>query len=978
MNAEANSKIPAFQLIQSTRIESLDIDYEEYQHSTTGARHIHLAADHKENVFMVALRTVPTDSTGVAHILEHTSLCGSKRFPVRDPFFMMIRRSLNTFMNAFTSSDWTAYPFASQNKKDFNNLLEVYLDAVFFAKLDPLDFSQEGHRVEFEEPNNPASELVYKGVVFNEMKGAMSSISSQLWQAVGETLFPDTTYGVNSGGEPENITDLSYQQLQDFYQTHYHPDNAIFVTFGDISAQEHQSKFQALALQHFSPIHKTIEVPLQPRFDAAKHVKTHYPLSAEEANGDKTHLLMAWVLGNIRDPLELMASHLMTAALLENSAAPLQQALETTPLGSAPSPLCGMDDSGLEMVFVCGIEGSSPERRNDFEALVLNTLQNVADNGIEHKQMTALLDQLELQQREISGDGYPYGLQIMLSMLPNAIHRGDSAAALNIDPILVELREAIQNPNYIKGLVKRLLLDNAHRATVVMAPDTELSEQKIQREKQKLAAIKAALNETETQRIIETAEALKQRQAVEDDPEILPKVDLTDIPPVEESPVSEQRSIVNGRYTFYPQGTNGISYQQVIAPLPRLSDTQLGLIGLHNRVITDLGVGKRDYLQTQDWQTSVCGGISAYSSMRGELDNEQCISGNFTLSTKGLNSHNEAIAELLQQTWHKVRFDEQQRIRELIAQSRARAEQSVSGNGHGLAMSVATQGFSPTAKLSFAGSGMLGIQKLKQLDDSLNNAQALEALCVSLGDLHQQLISNPKQFLVVGEAHVADPLANRVAELWPNNPTTETVFSLPSCRENTRQLWLCNTQVNFCAKAYQTVSVGHPDAPALTVLAGVLRNGFLHTAIREQGGAYGGGASQDSSIAAFRFYSYRDPRLGETLADFDAAIQWLLNKDHPWRVVEESILGVISSLDKPASPAGTAKRHFHNTLFGRTPEQHSAFRDAVLQVKQADLKRVAEQYLQPDNASVGVITHKGEQDNYQPICDALEMEIKQL
>ena len=260
----------------------------------------------------------------------------------------------------------------------------------------------------------------------------------------------------------------------------------------------------------------------------------------------------------------------------------------------------------------------------------------------------------------------------------------------------------------------------------------------------------------------------------------------------------------------------------------------------------------------------------------------------------------------------------------------------------------------------------------------MNNAQALEALCVSLGDVHQQLISNPKQFLVVGEAHVADPLANRIAELWPNNPTTETVFSLPNCRENTRQLWLCNTQVNFCAKAYQTVSVGHPDAPALTVLAGVLRNGFLHTAIREQGGAYGGGASQDSSIAAFRFYSYRDPRLGETLADFDASIQWLLNKDHPWRVVEESILGVISSLDKPASPAGTAKRHFHNTLFGRTPEQHSAFRDAVLQVKQAELKRVAEQYLQPDNASVGVITHKGEQDNYQPICDALEMEIKQL
>ncbi|HCX27056.1 MAG TPA: peptidase M16, partial [Cellvibrionales bacterium] len=248
-----NADVSAFTLVKTTTIESLNIQYEEYEHLTTGARHIHLASDNNENVFMVALRTVPTDSTGVAHILEHTSLCGSKRFPVRDPFFMMIRRSLNTFMNAFTSSDWTAYPFASQNKKDFNNLLEVYLDAVFFARLDPLDFSQEGHRLEFEEPTNPESDLVYKGVVFNEMKGAMSSISSQLWQAVGESLFPDTTYGVNSGGEPENITDLSYEQLQEFYQTHYHPDNATFVTFGDISAKEHQFKIQEFALRHFAP-----------------------------------------------------------------------------------------------------------------------------------------------------------------------------------------------------------------------------------------------------------------------------------------------------------------------------------------------------------------------------------------------------------------------------------------------------------------------------------------------------------------------------------------------------------------------------------------------------------------------------------------------------------------------------------------------------------------------------------------------------
>ena len=974
-----NADVSAFHLIKTTTIESLNIQFEEYQHLTTGARHIHLAADNKENVFMVALRTVPTDSTGVAHILEHTSLCGSKRFPVRDPFFMMIRRSLNTFMNAFTSSDWTAYPFASQNKKDFNNLLEVYLDAVFFARLDPLDFSQEGHRLEFEEPTNADSDLVYKGVVFNEMKGAMSSISSQLWQAVGESLFPDTTYGVNSGGEPENITDLSYQQLQDFYQTHYHPDNAIFVTFGDIDAKEHQLKIQELALKHFSPLDKHIEVPLQDKFSQSVRSNKSFPISEEEASGDKTHLVMAWVLGSIRDPLELMSTHLLAAVLLENSASPLQYALETTDLGTAPSPLCGMDDSGLEMVFVCGVEGSSEDKVEALEKLIIDALQGVADNGVDIDRMTALLDQLELQQREVGGGGYPYGLQIMLSCLPTAIHRGDAAAALNIDPILSQLRESIQDPNFIKSLVKRLLIDNQHRVTLVMSPDTKLSQARIEQEQKKLAAIKSTLSDEEKQSIIETAAALKERQTVEDDPEVLPKVDLSDIPPVIDIPEFSAQQIAKRSATFYPQGTNGISYQQVITTLPALNEQQTSLLGLHNRVLTDLGVGSKDYLATQNWQTQVCGGINAQSSIRSDLDNEQQVSGFFTLSAKGLNIHNDAISDLLYQTYHHARFDEPQRIRELISQSRARAEQSVTGNGHSLAMSLASQGFSPVAKLNHASSGILGIQKLKALDDSLENSASLNELTESLSEIHQTIISNPQQFLVVGEEHSAEGILSQVDQLWKNQSTdSDSQLSLPASRENTRELWLCNTQVNFCAKAYQTVNGSHADAPALTVLGGVLRNGFLHTTIREQGGAYGGGASQDSSIAGFRFYSYRDPRLGETLNDFDQSIAWLLEKDHEWRVVEEAILGVVSSLDKPSSPAGTAKMHFHNNLFGRTPEYQSAFRDAVLAVTQADLKRVAEKYLRPEQASIGVITHKGEEANYQSICDSMGLTIKQL
>jgi Zn-dependent M16 (insulinase) family peptidase len=283
MNTNSNTIVhPAFEILRKKRINSLDIEVSEFQHKKTGAQHIHISAKNTENVFLVALRTVPTDSTGIAHILEHTALCGSENYQVRDPFFMMIRRSLNTFMNAFTSSDWTAYPFASQNKKDFNNLLDVYLDAVFFSRLDELDFAQEGHRIEFKDPENIESELVFKGVVFNEMKGAMGSITSIIWQTLCKHLYPTTTYRFNSGGDPACIPDLTHEQLIEFYRTHYHPSNAIFMTFGDIPADDHQKRFENQVLHKFNALDERISVPREKRFLKPIAIQENYAFNDEK------------------------------------------------------------------------------------------------------------------------------------------------------------------------------------------------------------------------------------------------------------------------------------------------------------------------------------------------------------------------------------------------------------------------------------------------------------------------------------------------------------------------------------------------------------------------------------------------------------------------------------------------------------------------------------------------------------------------
>jgi Zn-dependent M16 (insulinase) family peptidase len=953
---------PAFEWIRSESVASLNVVIEEYRHRKTGASHYHLAADNPENVFLVALRTVPKDSTGVAHILEHTVLCGSEKYPVRDPFFMMIRRSLNTFMNAFTSSDWTAYPFASQNRKDFNNLLDVYLDAVFFARLHELDFAQEGHRVEFAVPDDPDSELLFKGVVFNEMKGAMSSVPSTLWQTLSGYLFPSTTYHYNSGGDPEHIPALSYRELKAFYRTHYHPSNAVFMTYGDIPAFDHHQRMHDKALARFDRLDAGIGVGDEYRYHAPLRVQESYALDEPGDLTDKTHIVMGWLLGHSTNLKEQLEAHLLDGVLLDDGASPLRQALETTKLGSAPSPLCGLEDSNREMSFICGLEGSCAENADALEQLVLDVLQKVADDGVPFERVEAVLHQLELSQREISGDSYPYGLQLILDGLSSAVHGGDPVAVLNLDPVLEQLRESIRDPAYIRRLVKKRLLDNCHRVRLTLTPDPELSARRDRAEAERLAAVKAAMDQAQRLHVVEQAQALAERQQQEDDPGVLPKVGLEDIPAEMHIASGDSGTLAGCPASYYAQGTNGLVYQQLVVELPQLEGELLDTLPFYSSALTQLGCGGRDYLTVQALQSSVSGGVHASSSMRSAIDNVQSVRGHFVVSGKALLRNHAPLCELMRDTLTAARFDELDRIRELVAQQRARREQSVTAGGHSLAMLAASAGLGGGATLAHRLRGLAGISTLKQLDDTLDDAAALKELGERFAEIHRQVVAAPRQYLLIAEAECLPQARDELQAAWAGQAQAAAGFDAfdpaPVSRQ-TREAWLTNTQVNFCAKAFPTVPAQHEDAAALAVLAGFLRNGYLHRVIREQGGAYGGGASYDSDNAAFRFFSYRDPRLEETLDDFDRAVVWLLEGQHEWREVEEAILGVISSIDKPGSPAGEAKDAFYNDLYGRTPERRRRFRQRVLEVRIEDLQRVGATYLKPENANIAVIGSPG-------------------
>ena len=935
---------PAFQLLRQHHVEALDIHVSEYKHKVTGAVHYHLATNHDENVFLVAFRTQPMDSKGTAHILEHTVLCGSEKFPVRDPFFLMIRRSLNTFMNAFTAADWTAYPFATQNKKDFQNLLSVYLDAAFAANLNPLDFAQEGIRIELEN-----DQAVYKGVVFNEMKGAMSSPTDQLYHQLAYHLFPETTYHYNSGGDPKEIPDLSYEQLVEFYKTHYHPSNAVFMTFGNQNAYDLQEQFETLALHKFSKGTTLYSTP-EKRLTAPIEVTESYAVDSEDLK-DKTFHVMSWLLPETSDIKLRLGMRLVEGILLENSASPLRHYLETCGYAQSTGPLMGVDDSNFEMTFYCGVQGSNAEYAENFKSGVLNILQDVASKPVDTDLVDAILHQIELHQREINGDGTPYGLSLILNGLGSAIHHNDPIHVWDVDSAIEQVKEELKDPMWLSSLIQTHLLDNPHRVQMTLVPDATKSVKEQQAEQARLAEITANLTEDKKIEIQEKTEALKKRQDTPDDLELLPKVGLEDVPADLHIVQGQLREIIcNGLDTplnLYHAGTNGIYYQQVLIQIPD-EIVQSPYFNLLSILMGEVGAGEYDYLELQQLQTAVSGGLGMGASLRSKVDNKDRISAWLTLTTKSLTQKLDAI-QLLKLAFEQLRFDEKDRIIELLQQRKTRWQSRLSGSGHSYAMQTASRQMSALARRDYHNTGLGALNWLSDLVTKIDQDEdAYHALIAELQAIHRKLLQAPKQFLLVCEEHHSDRLVEEVQNVWDKlqvNKAPVTLTQVEQVNTANDEAWLIQTNVQFCASAYQAVDVAHADAAPLMVLAAYLRNGFLHSAIREKGGAYGGGASYDGNACSFRFYSYRDPRLAETFNDFEASVQWLLNTEQQPHQLEEAILGLVASMDKPGSPAGEAITACYALLHARTPKFRKMLRERLLNVTLDDLNRVAKQYL---------------------------------
>lgn len=926
-----------FNLQEQKNIPLLDVNAQIYNESEFNCKHVHLESDSNEKVFMVAFRTIPEDSTGVAHILEHTALCGSKKYPVRDPFFMMIRRSLNTFMNAFTSSDWTAYPFATLNKKDFDNLLGVYLDSAFFPNLDSLDFAQEGHRLEFQEKNNPESEIEIKGVVYNEMKGAMSSITSQLWHGMSKHLYPSSTYKHNSGGNPENIIDLSHEDLVNFHKKHYHPSNATFFTYGNIDPIEIQSFIKENVLDNFSPSNEVVAVKNEDRFDVPITVSDFY--NPQPGDEDNHHIVLSWLLNESHNPVQLLETYLMSNILLDNSASPLRKVLESTKLGKSPSPLTGLEADQKELVFAAGLEGVDSNKSKEVETLIMECLNKLVKDGVPKDLIESSLHQLEIRQREITGSGMPFGLQIMLTCLPACIHNDNPLNILDLDNAFNTIKNNLKTDNYIENLIEKNLIKNNHRLTYSLVPDTELNKKNEEKIQNKVLDITKSLSEQDKEQLVKLANDLEERQNTIDDPEVLPKVTREDIPKIRKyaSPLTSENK--ESRNYYYKTGTNGIVYHSMIFPCDALEKDELKIASLFSNTLTDIGLGDKGYEDIQKYQSSITGGVSAsFVTLPNKLDDTYKLA--LKVSSKSLEGNESFMQDLMMRTVKESNFDETDRIKELLEFISSDNEKSVIQNGHILSMSNAASQISNIASTNDLTSGLRFIHNTNQLSKLVVAPNELSKYLELLKSIKTKISETPSHFFTASALNKEDINLNFLIEETARQHKQQNLITT----QDDSLGWITGSQVCFCAEAFPTVDFRHEDAPALTVLGTVLRNGYLHSAIREKGGAYGAGASQDSSNKVFKFFSYRDPKCSETFDEFKNSREWSI-KNITEEQLEEGVLGVISSIDKPLSPFGEAMSDFMSKLDQKSQDERLHFRAKVKECKLADLLYVSEKYL---------------------------------
>jgi Zn-dependent M16 (insulinase) family peptidase len=960
--------IRGYQIHRIVELEEIRSIFYELEHLGTGAKHIHISRSDVENTFGVAFKTVPVDSTGVAHILEHTVLCGSDQYPVRDPFFSMLKRSLSTFMNAFTASDWTMYPFSTQNKKDFHNLMNVYLDAAFFPKLDELSFKQEGHRLELDSPEGhdggDQSRLVYKGVVYNEMKGAMSSPDQVMVRSILKAVYPDTTYSHNSGGEPAIIPSLSHEQLKEFHRQHYHPSNAFFYTYGDIPLGEHLDIIHATVLEKFSRMSPHTDVSSQVRWDEPRTQTYYYPFDKKEDPTKKYQVCVAWLTADIKDTFEVLTLALLEQILLGNSASPLRKALIDSELGTALCDGCGFDADNRDTMFVAGLKDVEQPAAEQIEKIIFDVLTDLSDNGIGEKLIASAIHQIEFRRKEITNTPYPYGIKLLLTFVGSWLHDGDPVKILKFEADLKRLHQEIADGPYFEKQIKKYFLDNQHRVLLTLVPDAEIAPNEEKRVAAELDEIRKNLSGADIERIKQDAEALRLQQESPEDASCLPTLQRQDIPPsviaIQETSADAERSLA-----LYDQATSGIFYFAAAIGAGALAPLLIPLAPFCCYAFSKMGTSKHDYTEMAQRIDAYTGGVGLSAHPRTRYDDDGGCLPFIAMNSKCLDRNQEPMFDIIQELIHHFDFSNFSRLKSLLLEYKAGLESMIVHNGHRLAISLASRKFSPTRALGETWSGVHQLKTIKRLTENLND-DTLSDIARNLETISAQLFTRQNfKTALIGDANTLTKAKSAVAFIQDAlNASGVDGFRPPDTRVApgvVREGWSTASAVSFVAQTFETVRMNHEDAPALSVISKILRSMYLHREIREKGGAYGGFAIYNPEDGLFCFGSYRDPHVVRTLDVYRDAADFVRNSIFSDEDVKEAILQVCSEIDKPDPPGPAARKAFYRRIISLSDEMRHQFKSRLLKLTHKQVKTAAEKYFDSNADNHAVVVISGEE-----------------
>ncbi|MBN2553011.1 MAG: insulinase family protein [Spirochaetales bacterium] len=957
-----------FQLLAGMEMGEYGCRALHYRHLNTGCEVFHLHNEDPENLFAFAFRTPPSDDSGAAHILEHAVLCGSRRFPLKDPFLVLLKSSLQTFLNAFTFPDKTVYPASSMVENDFFNLMLVAGDAVFFPLLEKEVFMQEAHHLEPERPQQPAGSLKRSGVVFNEMKGVFSSAESVVSDTSLRSLFPDSPYGFESGGDPRAIAALTLDRLEEFHRLYYHPGNCRIFLYGNIPTPVTLRFLERNFLDSFGPAEIRSAVAPQPRWRRPCRMEKTYP-----AEAGKSTVTMNWLTAPVTDPLGLLSFEVLSEILVGNEGAALSRALLESKLGDDLSPATGLETEINELVFTVGLRGT--QAAEDFEKLVLSTLEELADGAVAQRSVEAALHRVEFRNSEIQRGGRPYSLTLMRRALRGWLHGSDPHSTLEFRRPMDALRAASAGGGYFEGLIREFLLDNPHRSTVVVRPDPDQQKREQEEERQELERIRVKLGPEGLKRLQEDLQRLRIFQEKPDSPEVIsriPALHLEDLRrEVEIIPGERPVTTLPTPVLVHELFTNGVVYLDLAFDISAADERLQYLLPLFSRAVRGSGLPEVPYYDMAQRLSLYTGGFGASLSADTSAAPDRAVQRRLIFRVKMLEANIEQAVQLVRDLLLRANFRDFERLKTIVLEMRNDLKASLVPAGSHYAALRASARISGAAEVEEKWKGITQYVWMDALSGPVGREEGrLRELASSLEALRAQLLDPSRLSLnLTCEQGAVDrtltAAGDLVARLGRHEAEQRDRPHIPGvCPEgpppaSSAEALIGSMNVSFVARALPASLFGSSESAHEAVLAHFLNTGFLWEQVRMKGGAYGAGASANGLEGLFVFSSYRDPGTVTTLDAFREALRYAAAFDPDADTFEKIVLGAAGKEERPMAPGEKGFVALKRDILGVTDAERQLRRDALIECTPGQLREAARRLLAAfDGGATTIVTHR--------------------